>query len=175
MMVTHLPKDQSVLLRADLCLLVYDHFGNRHVWVLLFRLFNGLSQSLRRKNNRPGVLSRTRLMSLIKVTRMQNRFTWYMNTVALWGKLSPQIIPASLTGTQHNETTCRALKKTTLLQYQLVGTVRHETVLSIPSFLFLTLSWSISVSPVMTILFSMRVSEIPPFTVYNRDVTQAQI
>lgn len=48
-----------------------------------------------------------------------------------------------------------------------------ETLLPLST--FLTLSWSISVSPVMTILFSMRVSEIPPFTVYNRDKTQAKI
>ena len=34
------------LLWSDLCFLVHDHFGNRHVWVLLLGLLYGLSQSL---------------------------------------------------------------------------------------------------------------------------------
>lgn len=38
-----------------------------------------------------------------------------------------------------------------------------QNLLGIP-----TWSWSISASPVITILFSIRVSEIPPFTVWNQ-------
>lgn len=43
--------------------------------------------------------------------------------------------------------------------------VPYFNIKSIACIKYLTLSWSISVSPVMTILFSIRVSDIPPFTV----------
>lgn len=50
---TCLPQDQSVLLWGDLRLLMHNHFGDRHIWVLLLCLFNGLGQSLQSKRHTP--------------------------------------------------------------------------------------------------------------------------
>lgn len=66
-------------------------------------------------------------------------------------------------------TYCIVRKKTPLLLFNVKSKAWKKY-----NFPLFTLSWSISVSPVMTILFSMRVSEIPPFTVYNRDTAQAK-
>lgn len=44
---SHLMKDQSVLLRGDLCFLVHNHFCDRHIRVLLFCFFYSLGQSLK--------------------------------------------------------------------------------------------------------------------------------
>ena len=35
---------------GDLCLFMYHYFGHRHVWMLLFGFFNGLSQRLAQGN-----------------------------------------------------------------------------------------------------------------------------
>lgn len=68
---------------------MHNHFCNRHIWVLLFCLFNGLSQSLESEGRTAW------LMSLITTNCMQKKFTWYMHKFALWSKLSIQRIPDS--------------------------------------------------------------------------------
>lgn len=85
---THLTKDRSVLLWSDLCFLVHNHFGNRHIRVLLFCLLNGLSQSL--KSERETTIQVSGTHHLVQMTARDQIYLIYEHNLCC--KLSILII-----------------------------------------------------------------------------------